>query len=135
MKKTIRGFLTASKVLAIVGIVAFALLLIIQPIVISVDFVKAWNGIDPKFIPQEAQNAFVGNLLGAIVRNFILMACCIASLVLGSISKKKFAVATNHEEVVNPGVLAIIAGALVTVFGIPAGIMMLCMKPENFKEE
>ena len=76
----------------------------------------------------------IGVLVVAIIEYTIFIAASIVSLILNGIATRKINAATSKAEVKKPAILAIISGALFATFGIPAGIIALCMNEKDWEE-
>lgn len=132
MKKynLVKTFLKVGKIIAIVLIPLFALLFVIFTVlgIIGVLNVTSVNG------SAEELAVAVAALVASIVEFGILEALSIVGLVFNSVASKGVKIASNNAEIKKPAIFAIVSGALVTLFGIPAGIIALTMKDEDFAE-
>ena len=132
MKKTSKIFLIVSKIVAIVAIVAYGLAFTILEIIGLILTVSSSTG-DLGVDEQAALAVVGGTCLGTGIGMLVGVALSIVGLVFINIGTKGLKNAKCHDEIVKPAVLTIIAGGLVTAFGIPAGILMLCLKPSDFE--
>ena len=126
--KLVNTFLKVGKIIAIVCIPLFALLLVIFTVlgIIGILNVTTANGTD------EELAVAIGVLISNIIQYVLFEAFAIVGLVLNSVAAKGVKAASSKAEIKKPAILAIVSGALFTLFGIPAGIIALTMSDEDF---
>lgn len=118
MLNLIRKFLKIQKIVDIVVICLWALLFLINSIILIVRLIAG----DP-----------VSTWIGDVIRDLIFAGAAVASLIILPKAEEGFEKATNKAEAKNPGILAIVAGALGEIpFGVAAGILMLVMNEEGY---
>ena len=132
MKKAAHAFLTAEKVLDIIGIVLFAILSL--GLIIAGSVMMAVNS---SFEDEKVISLFyVGvELLGSGFGLLFSIPVFIVALVLTNIAKKALETSKTRAEARKGAVCAIVAGAISNTFGIPAGVLMLCMKDAKYQEQ
>lgn len=127
--KLVNTFLKVGRIVAIVLIALFALLFVIFTIIGIVGLVNAIaNGTD------EDIAIAVGVLVSSIIEYSLLTVFTIIGLVFNGVASKGVKAASSKAEIKKPAIFAIVSGALVTLFGIPAGIIALTMSDEDFAE-
>lgn len=131
--KLSKTFLKVGKILAIVGMAVFAVCFLVFTIlgIVGIVAAAASEGTDEEI--AEAVGAAVLVLVGAIIEYLLLAAACLVSLILNSVASKGLAKATSKAEAKKPAILAIVSGALITTFGIPAGILLLCTNDKDWE--
>ena len=117
MRKTIDNFFKVQKILNIIFLVLSCVAFVISITCLII------NAVSPDL--DETVRASLHNVGDNLGSELYGIGGGIAALVLGKLAYEGFNNAKNHDEAVKPGVLAIVAGALSGVFGIPAGIIML----------
>lgn len=132
MKKAAHAFLTAEKVLDIIGIVLFAILSL--GLIIAGSVMMAVNS---SFEDEKVISLFyVGvELLSSGFGLLFSIPVFIVALILTNIAKKALGTSKTRAEARKGAVCAIVAGAISNTFGIPAGVLMLCMKDAKYQEQ
>ena len=128
--KLVNTFLKVGKIIAIVLIPVFALLFIVFTIIGSLNV----TGAIAAHQSDEEIALQVAALVSWIVDFLTLTVLSILSLVFNGVASKGVIAASSKAEIKKPAIFAIVSGACITLFGIPAGIIALTMKDEDFAE-
>lgn len=132
MKKASHILLTVEKVFDIITLVLLPFLSLIL-IIFGVVFLIRNGATETE--EQLALYVAGWQLLGSGIGVLFALPFPIISLVF--VNKALYALenANSREEARTGAILGIVAGALGNNFGIPAGIMMLCMKDETYQQK
>ena len=134
MKRTAGIFLKVQKILSIIELVAFIIIGIILVIVGIVGVIGALGGEGTDEARAAAAAAAAGSIAGGIVL-IVLIVLPILALVFTKISIRALNESKTRAEARKGAILAIVSGAITDlIFGIPAGIIMLVMKDEDYNE-
>ena len=131
LKHLSKTFLKVGKIINIVLIPLFAVLLIVLSIVDGVRLAQA--------VAEEATEEVIAAraaALGATISTYIiLLILAIAAIILLKIGKGKVEAAKAKRDAIPGAVLLIVSGALLTVFPIASGILLLCTKESDWGEK
>ncbi len=134
MKKLANTFFKVAKILDIVAIVGYAFLTVVNIIgfVNEVDqlLAKQASGAE-EYIIQEGV-LLVAYSVVSVITTVVFLALCIVALVLVGKCKNTLNTAKSKAEAKKMAIVAIVTGALSTAFAAVAGILMLCMKDEDY---
>ena len=133
MKNKARTFLKVQKILSIVFLIVIALAGLITMIVGIVTMAAGAVAAET----DEARAAALaagGSAIGAGVGMLFYIVFAIIALIFGKIAKNALETSKTREEARKGAIFGIVAGALCGIFGIPAGIIMLVMKDEDYAE-
>ena len=130
-RRIARNFLIADRVINIIGLVV----LIIAPIVLLVVGIVFMVKGDFNGNKDEVAVAVSGLsiVISSAVTFFVGVPLAIVALVLNGVASRGLGRAQNRQQGRRPGVLAIVSGALLGTFGIPAGIIMLVMNDNDYQ--
>lgn len=132
MKRTAGILLKVQKILSIIELVAFIVIGIILFIVGVVGVVSAAAGEGTDEAKAAAAAAAAGSIAGGIVL-IVLIVLPILAMVFTNIAIRALNESKTRAEARKGAIFAIVAGAITElIFGIPAGIIMLVMKDEDY---
>ena len=131
LKQLAGTFLKVGKIINIILLPVFAILLVVFTIIDIVAIVGAVaavsDGADASTI-----GVAVGALIGVIIGYGFAIVCLIVALILNAKASTILVTAQSKQEAKKGAIMAIVAGVLVTVFPLVAGILMLCTKEEDW---
>ena len=131
MKRTARGFLIAQKVIGIILIVVFAILPVVFVIAGPIMMVQGnFNGSEDEIALATAGLTL---LVDGIVFALVVLPLAVVSRVLNEIAIRTLNNAKSRDEARKGAVCSIVSGALMGVFGIPAGVLMLVMNDSHYE--
>lgn len=133
MKNTARTFLKVQKILSIIFLIAVAL----AGLIVMIVGIATMVGGAVAGETEEAKAAAIaagGSMVGGGIGMMFYIVFGILALVFGKIAKRALEESKTREEARKGAIFGIVAGALCGIFGIPAGIMMLVMKDEDYAE-
>ena len=133
MKRTARRFLIANRVLAIVFFVIIVVCSIAMMVAGPITMAKGdFNGNE-----DQVAIAITGLMLLIYGITILVVATpfMIVSIIFGSLGLRAIHNATTRSEARKYAILSIISGAFAGIFGIPAGIIMLCMHDEDYQRQ
>lgn len=128
LKQLARTFLKVGKIINIILIPVFAVLFVVFLIVGIVGIAAA---------AAEGSDAApaIASMVTSLVTYFIFVVVLIVALVLNKKAQIALETAKSKAEARPGAIMAIVAGALVTLFPIASGVMMLIMKDEDWAAE
>ena len=129
-KQLAATFLRVGKIINIVLLILFPVLLLIFAIIAIVAIVGAAAAADP----DAALAAAVSSLLSAIFGYGFALVCVIVSFILNARASRVLANAKSKAEAKPGAIMAIVSGALMTLFPIASGILMLTTREEDWGE-
>lgn len=134
MKKLANTFFKVAKILDIVAIVLYAFFTIVNTVGL-INEIKALavhraNGAE-EYIIQEGV-LFVAYGVFYVIFTIVCIALCVVALILVNKCKNTLNTAKTKAEAKKMAIVAIVTGALSTGFAAVAGILMLCMKDEDY---
>jgi len=131
MKRTARGLLIAQKVIGIILIVLFAILPVAFVIAGPIMMVQGdFNGSEDELALATAGLTL---LIEGIVFAIVVLPLAVVSRVLNGIAIRTLNNAKSRDEARKGAICSIVSGALMGVFGIPAGVIMLVMNDAHYE--
>ena len=126
-KQLARTFLKVGKIINIILLPVFAVLLVVFIIIDSVAIAAAVAD------GNDAAIAAASSALGSAIFGYTFtIVCLIVALILNSRASAILERAKSKAEARPGAIMAIVAGALVTLFPIASGVLMLVMKEEDW---